>query len=261
MPLEALMERTVFDIGMYDGSDTEYYLELGHRVVAVEANPNLVDRATERFAPHLRSGRLRLVNSAITSGTGIGAGTGKVDLLISGEDLGASSVLREQVANRTPIGSYTVLTTSLQDIFREHGVPYYLKIDIEGSDRWCVLALTKAERPQYLSFEVGKDLAELAEHAASIGYTRFRLINQCNFRELGQQRQLSDRIRMRIIRQLGYDEPNLIRRFGRFFRAGHSSGPAPWLDNGEWFSATEILRRWSRATATGIEGWYDLHAQ
>ena len=42
---------TVFDVGMFDGADTAYYLESGYRVVSVEANPVLVQRAEKTFAP------------------------------------------------------------------------------------------------------------------------------------------------------------------------------------------------------------------
>ena len=39
----------VYDIGMNNGDDTAYYLSLGYKVIAVEAVPDLVDAATERF--------------------------------------------------------------------------------------------------------------------------------------------------------------------------------------------------------------------
>ncbi len=34
----------VYDIGMNNGDDTAYYLSLGFRTVAIEANPELVDQ-------------------------------------------------------------------------------------------------------------------------------------------------------------------------------------------------------------------------
>ncbi len=64
------MIKTVFDIGMYDASDTVYYLEEGHKVVAVEANPTLVQRAEERFHHYIEAGRLHLVNAAIGAESG-----------------------------------------------------------------------------------------------------------------------------------------------------------------------------------------------
>jgi FkbM family methyltransferase len=59
--------RTVFDIGMYDGADTAYCLQSGYRVVAVEANPELVQRATEKFAAEKASGQMICVNAAIST--------------------------------------------------------------------------------------------------------------------------------------------------------------------------------------------------
>ena len=36
-----------FDIGMYDGSDSRYFLDEGYHVVAVEANPELAAKAMQ----------------------------------------------------------------------------------------------------------------------------------------------------------------------------------------------------------------------
>ena len=41
------LKKLIFDIGMYDGSDTRYYLNEGFRVLAIEANPILVKRAKD----------------------------------------------------------------------------------------------------------------------------------------------------------------------------------------------------------------------
>jgi FkbM family methyltransferase len=57
----------VFDIGMYDGADTAYYLRSGYRIVAVEANPELVQHATQKFATEMASGQLICVNAATST--------------------------------------------------------------------------------------------------------------------------------------------------------------------------------------------------
>ncbi|MGY1425072.1 hypothetical protein [Lysobacter sp. A289] len=41
--------KLAFHIGMYDGSDSRYFLEEGFRVMAVEANPALADQARQLF--------------------------------------------------------------------------------------------------------------------------------------------------------------------------------------------------------------------
>jgi len=43
------MKKTIFDVGLHKGEDTEYYLTRGFRVVAIEANPDLVLFCTEKF--------------------------------------------------------------------------------------------------------------------------------------------------------------------------------------------------------------------
>lgn len=53
-------ERLIFDIGMNDGSDTEYYLSKGFHVVAVEASPPLIEAARAKFASEIAVGQLAL---------------------------------------------------------------------------------------------------------------------------------------------------------------------------------------------------------
>ena len=55
----------IIDVGMHDGGDTARFLEEGFRVVAVEANPHLVEEGSARFAEPIRSGQLVIVGAAI----------------------------------------------------------------------------------------------------------------------------------------------------------------------------------------------------
>jgi FkbM family methyltransferase len=55
----------VYDIGMHRGEDTEYYLKKGFRVVAFEANPQLVEFCKKKFAEQITSGKLTIINGAI----------------------------------------------------------------------------------------------------------------------------------------------------------------------------------------------------
>ena len=38
-----MVKNLVYDVGMNDGSDTLHYLKKGYKVVAIEADPTLVD--------------------------------------------------------------------------------------------------------------------------------------------------------------------------------------------------------------------------
>ena len=246
---------TVFDIGMYDAEDTKYYLENGFRVVAVEGNPDLVASAEKALANYVSSGQLVCVNKAIS------ADGEPVDLVLSGADLGASSTQANRVAARWPIGTFKVDGTTMRELIREYGVPHFIKSDIEGADRFCVLGLDAATRPQYLSYEAGEDFGELLQHCARIGFTKFKIINQVSFRELANQRNLRDRVILGVTRRLGYADFKRVKRGGRFFVSGHSAGPAPWCSDGAWRSTEETLARWSRAKQAGaLTAWYDVHA-
>ena len=132
--------KTIFDFGMYDASDTIYYLEEGYKVVAVEANPALVQTARLRLGKYVESGQLKLVHGAIS------LEKGSVELTVCGDDLGSSSVYSDKVANRTPIGKYTVAGLTTTEILDRFGVPYYLKIDLEGADRLVVRALSSQHK-------------------------------------------------------------------------------------------------------------------
>lgn len=247
--------KLVFDIGMFDASDSRYYLESGCRVVAVEANPDLVTRARLEFDREIASGQLVIVNRAISDTPG------EVELLLCAEDLGSSTLFRELIAHRAPPLSIRVATISLTELIAEHGTPTCVKIDIEGADRYCVLAIEPKHRPSFLSFEVGQDFDELLAHAETIGYSRFKLIGQCSFLELGNERSLGNRVRLRLLRWLGYSEPAWVRRSSRWFRLMHSSGPAPWESDGAWRSASALRRQWQTARAQKqTMGWYDVHA-
>jgi len=247
---------TIFDLGMYDASDTSYYLEEGYKVVAVEANPALAKSAEMKFGRWIETGRLKILNAAISEDSC------PVELTICGDDLGSSSVYRDKVEGRTPVGSFSVAGLTPKELFSQYGVPLYLKVDLEGADRLCILALTKEIRPKYLSFEMGEDFEELLEHVCQVDFSEFKLIDQTNFREVSRRRSLRDRIARRIVRLVGYGEPRVVKRGRRFFQLGHSSGPVPWESDGPWRSKAEILKSCKQLKQANLNGvWFDLHAR
>jgi len=241
---------------MYDGSDTAYYLSLGYRVVAVEANAELVERAKKSFALELSRNQLQLVHAAVCGDSGA-----DVTLTISGEDLGSSSTIEGQVADRNPVGSYQVPGVTVTELVANYGLPFFMKVDLEGADRYCVLPLSAGMRPDYISFEAGEDVEELVGHLAEIGYTRFKAINQCNFKELSRQRSWVPRAKRGLVYVLGYRKPRYVRRRGRFFLLDHSAGPAPWVSDGRWQDLDAWRARWKSAIRHDeLDGWYDVHA-
>jgi len=171
----------VFDLGAHRGEDTDFYLKLGYRVVAVEANPALVAELEERFRDAIRRGELVVVGRAIGEREGTIRffvnrtisvwGTADPAWAERNRKLGADS---EEIA---------VECVRLPDLIRRHGCPHYLKVDVEGADMQCVRSLAELDcRPKYLSLESSKvswsDLADELATCEALGYTRFKVVGQ-----------------------------------------------------------------------------------
>lgn len=56
----------IYDFGMNNGDDVDYYLRKGMRVVGVEANPELCNLVEKRFAADIKAGRLVVLNVALS---------------------------------------------------------------------------------------------------------------------------------------------------------------------------------------------------
>lgn len=103
---------------------------------------------------------------------------------VCGQDLGSSSIDGERLADRFPLGKYTVPTVTYDNLAKKYGKPTFLKIDIEGADKECVLSLQHETAPPYLSFEAHHDLEGMIDHCYNAGYRYFKIIHQNSFRRL-----------------------------------------------------------------------------
>ena len=61
----------IYDVGAHKGEDSDFYLRLGFRVVAVEANPTLVDELKQRFREEISNTKYILVEKAIDKADGV----------------------------------------------------------------------------------------------------------------------------------------------------------------------------------------------
>src|SRR5215468_9932494 len=163
--------RVVFDIGMNNGDDSAYYLSRGYAVVAIEANPILVDRARHRFEREIASGQMRIEEF------GIGDGSGKKDFWINDErDVFSSFHHARAARNGMKCHAIKVECITLDTLLKKYGVPYYLKLDVEGNEASCLQYLRSFPRPQYVSVE-----AEKLDHLQllwQLGYREFAIVDQ-----------------------------------------------------------------------------------
>jgi FkbM family methyltransferase len=171
----------IVDVGAHLGEDSDFYLRLGYRVVAVEANPQLVSRLADRFGAAIRAGRYTLVPKAV------GEADGEIEFFVNDKvsvwgtaDPGWAERNRRMGAESHAV---KVPCVSFAQVLRDHGCPYYLKIDIEGADMMCLRALKQVTvRPRFVSIESNKTAwpALLEEFALfeSLGYDRFKVVDQ-----------------------------------------------------------------------------------
>ena len=164
----------IYDVGMNNGDDTAYYLHRGFRVVAVEANPKLVDHARKRFAVEIANGLLIIETAGIAETEGE-ALFWVCERLSEWSSFDRSIAAREESIHH----SITVPTVRFGSILRKHGIPFYLKIDIEGNDSLCLKDLTAATAPPYISVEASR--IELLDQLHQLGYVRFQCISQFHF--------------------------------------------------------------------------------
>lgn len=167
------MADLIADIGMHDGQDTDFYLKKGYRVVAVEANPELVAANRKRFAREIEQGRLTIIHAAI------GASAEPTKLYVNDRKTDWSSI-HESIAGRDggELRCFEVPGILASDFFDRYGKElFYVKTDIEGEDVNVLFGLmNSAAKPKYLSIE-----ATAAWHLGlmrAMGYDDFKLINQ-----------------------------------------------------------------------------------
>ena len=171
----------VYDIGAHKGEDTEFYLKKGFRVVAIEANPDLYSDLLEKFKKEIEESRLILLNCAISDRPG------EIDFFVN-EKLSIWGTAHPQWAERNrkmgaPSRRIKVKAETMEDVFERQGIPYYMKVDIEGADMFCVYALRKfSKRPDYLSIESDKvhwrNLRNEFHVLKELGYHKFKVVDQ-----------------------------------------------------------------------------------
>jgi FkbM family methyltransferase len=153
-------------------------LTKGFKVIAIEAHPRLCQAGREKFAPDIESGRLTLLNIAVAETSG------PVSFFESDNDVWGS--IRRDAAERNErlgAGFRTITVEGKQfgEILRQFGVPYYMKVDIEGADLLCLKALADFDdRPKYISIEAEVDVLSGIRHEIAamsrLGYAKFKIV-------------------------------------------------------------------------------------
>jgi len=165
----------VFDVGAHVGDRVASFRRLGARIVAVEPQPALV-----RVLKLLYGRSADVAIEAVAVGRTIGA----TSMMINADNPTVSTASPEFVsAARDAQGwetqrwtqSVPVQVTTLDALIGRHGLPVFIKIDVEGFEEEALHGLSRAVKA--LSFEfttIQRDVAlACIERCVALGYIRF----------------------------------------------------------------------------------------
>lgn len=261
----------IIDVGMCGGWDTEYYLRKGYRVVAIDADPALCERARERFSGAVEEGQLTIVNTGISD---------REETLVFYRNLTkpAMSSFRPELGKvGGAFEEFPVPCRPLAELIEEHGIPYYMKIDIEGFDEIALRSLAPEHAPAYLSVELSYS-DHILEKLQELGYSSFKLINQTwhttsteihrkeyvyrALRKVGRMcppfRSLIRSLPYRLRARTEWDSPYNPEGWER---KGARSGPFGEETHGVWRSFREIKKDFDTMKSAGYYVWWDVHAR
>jgi hypothetical protein len=161
--------KIVYDFGAHNGSNIPYYLLKFNKVVAIEANPELAKEIKHRFKNEIEKGKVVVLNSVVS------LLEQDVDFYIHK----TNSVLSQLPAPQD-IENFNVIqlkSKKASSIIFEHGLPEYVKIDIEHTDPEIIEDLfANGIFPKYLSAEMYQILSFI-KVAASNRYQEYKLLD------------------------------------------------------------------------------------
>ena len=270
----------IYDVGLHKGEDTAFYLAKGFEVVAFEANPALVQSCRARFADAIATGRLTIVEGAVVD-EAANSHEATVTFYRNDENSVWGTAVPHWAERNELLGSsshrISVPAVKMSQCLQQFGVPYYMKIDIEGADLFCLRALERCEvRPDYVSLEsekrVFKGLVEEFRLLETLGYSRFKIVQQAAICEQSapecarEGAQVSHRFEEGASGLFGLELP------GRWLTRNLALLRYTWIsvlyrmfgDYGVLSKSRvgEILRRvLAKLLQQPIPGWYDTHAR
>ncbi len=177
----------IYDVGLHQGQDTDFYLKKGFNVVAFEANPANVDFCQNRFAQAIAEGKLTIVEGGIIKLEDFSGNDQKVEFYRN-EQHSFWGTTDKEFAYHNEVMATTnkkieIKAVNFRDSLEKYGIPFYLKADIVGSEKICLQALLEFEnKPDYISIRsekvIWRNLEEEFDLLQELGYDRFKAIQQ-----------------------------------------------------------------------------------
>lgn len=251
------LEKLIFDIGMHKGQDSQFYLKRGYKVIAVEANPILAKKNADKFKAYIDTGQLIIENVGMADKKGV------LPFYINKSLSEWSSFNKEYGSRRGKFEVVNIECITINDLIEKYGIPYYIKVDIEGYDYYIVNNLPGNKVP-YVSCEF-TDI-ELLDELKEKGYNKFKMISQGdNFRPFDLKKHGTKW----FPKYLHYKNGIRMRAQEFISFAAHpysSSGPFGEDTKGDWHSYDEIRQSFfdfnngNNGKPLHRHDWFDLHA-
>lgn len=270
----------IYDVGLEAGNDSDFYLKKGFRVVAFEADAALAEAGRRRFADAIREDRFTLVEGAIVEPEVVASGQRTVTFYVN-DKAGWGTTSSEFALRNERLGEPSrpvqVEVVDFGACIRRYGMPYYMKIDIEGADRACLRTLLDFhEKPAYVSMESEKvDVRGLEEEIRllqELGYDRFKAVQQARPRTRmppnppREGRYVAHTFPVGSSGLFGRELPGewkdrdaLLAEYRGIFRAYRLFGDDSALRRTRW--GPPAIRLLKRVLRRPIPGWYDTHAR
>jgi len=224
----------IYDFGMNEGLNLNYYLKKGFKVVGVDANPAVCNKVTSQFANEIKSGRLFIENCILSeSESGI---SGTFYLHKDHSVLGQFPVPSQaEIHKFIPI---QVPQRKASEIIKQYGAPHYIKIDLEHYDHFILRELANEKiKPPFLSAESHN--IEVFLGLLAMGYEVFNLVEGLSVDSF-------------------YSDTPITTPEGKikFSFKIHSAGPFGYDIKTKWFHKKYFLY----FLINNSSGWKDIHA-
>jgi FkbM family methyltransferase len=176
-------ENLIYDVGLHQGQDTDFYLRKGFKVIAFEADSENAAICKRKFSDALASQQLTIIEGAIVENPSERRvkfyrnmdhslwGSTSNDWAYRNEVMGTTNEVVE------------VDAVDFKQCLEQFGVPHYLKVDIVGSEMVCLKTLLLFEnKPDYISIRsekvIFRKLEEEFRVLAMLGYDKFKAVQQ-----------------------------------------------------------------------------------
>lgn len=228
-------KKVIYDFGSNNGDDIPYYLKKSDLVIAVEANPKLVQQIKKRFATEIARKRL-VVEACILS---VDDECENNIFYIHKINHVLSQFSRPNDRIKEYFEPVYLPSKNVINLINSYGDPYYIKVDIENYDQQILLCLFNNNiRPPYISAE--SHSIEVFSMFVALGkYRSFNIVEGSEVCNVYKKHRIKTATGEEV-----YSFPH------------HSAGPFGEDICGPWMTANNFFRH---LALSGL-GWKDIHA-